>query len=248
VSADREGAVSAAFVTLASDLVNGHDVVDMLTTLTTTCAQLLDISSAGLLLADRRMTLRVVAASSEASRGLEIFQLQSLQGPCLDCYRDGTPVSVADLRLEVGRWPRFVPTATERGFRSVHAVPLRLRDHILGTLGMFGMSPGTLNHADLSLAQALADVASVALVQDRSVTDSRAIADQLQHALDSRVAIEQAKGVLAQFGGLEMQGAFEVLRSYSRHHHARIADVAGAIASRALDPVVIIGHARRNNS
>jgi GAF domain-containing protein len=243
MSTDRETAVSAAFVALASDLANGRDVVDMLSGLTETCAQLLDISSAGLLLADRRKTLRLAAASSEETRALEVFQLQSDQGPCLDCYRDGIPVTIPDLRLAAKRWPKFVLTATGHGFRSVHAVPLRLHDQILGTLGMFGVHPGSLNSADLSLAQAFADVASVALIQDRTAADSSAVNSQLQFALDSRIAIEQAKGVLAQYAGLDMPTAFAVLRSYARHHNLRLADLARSVTTREVDPTLLTNYA-----
>ncbi len=232
---DREHQVTEAFVSLANSLVEHFDVVDLLSGLATDCARLLDIAEAGVLLADRRRVLHVVAASSEATRSLELFQLQRDQGPCLECYRSGTPVVVADLGAEAARWPEFVERALAAGFASVHAVPMRLQDNVLGALGLFGREPGVLLTArDLSLAQALAHVGSVAIVHSSAAADRVAIAEQLQGALTSRVVVEQAKGVLAQRGDLDMDEAFVVLRRYARDHNLRLADVAQDVVSRQL--------------
>lgn len=239
----REAEVSQAFVTLASSLVNGYDVVDLLDELTADCARLLDVSSAGLLLADGRGVLHVMAASSEQTRQLEVFQLQRADGPCLDCYHDGAQVAVADLDAEIERWPQFVPAARAVGFRSVHALPMRLRDNVLGALGLFGTTVGALNDEDLSLGQALADVASVALVQDKAAADSTVVNEQLQTALTSRVVLEQAKGVLAQLGGLDMTHAFAVLRGYARDNSVRLTEVAQAVVDRSLPAQRLMEHA-----
>jgi transcriptional regulator with GAF, ATPase, and Fis domain len=212
VTGQREHAVTQAFVAIANSLVDGNDTVDLLSRLATDCARLLDVASAGLLLADPRGVLHVVAASSERTHSLELFQLQREEGPCLDCYHHGSPVLVADLRQETERWPQFVAAATQGGFASVHALPMRLRDNILGALGLFGTLPGNLAEDDLELAQALAHVASVALVADKAATDQVAVSEQLQAALTSRIVIEQAKGLLAQLGNLDMEEAFAVLR------------------------------------
>lgn len=244
VSGDREREVTEAFVALVNSLVDGFDVLELLSGLTADCARLLDIDSAGLLLADCRGALHVVAASSEATRSLELFQLQREQGPCLDCYRTGTPVSAADLSQETGRWPQFVEAAAESGFASVHAVPLRLRDAVLGTLGLFGEHAGPLPEEDLVLAHALAHVASVAIVHGHAVADANAIADQLQRALTSRVVLEQAKGVIAQRGELDMDDAFEVLRRFARDHNQRLADVGRAVVSREVPAQRLLDHAR----
>ena len=243
MSGGREAAVSRAFVELANSMVDGFDVVDLLGTLTGECARLLDIASAGLLLADRRSVLHVVAASSEATRALELFQVQREQGPCLDCFHTGAPVSVPDLSQEVERWPAFVGAAREAGFVSVHALPMRLRDNVLGALGLFGDARGALNDEDLELGQALAHVASVALVTERATSDRAAVADQLQSALTSRVVVEQAKGLLAQLGQLEMDQAFTALRRYSRDHNERLGDVAGRVVSRELRGEDLLAHA-----
>ncbi len=243
MSSDREREITQAFVSLANSLVDGFDVVDLLDGLAADCAHLLDVESAGLLLADGRGVLHVVAASSELMRNLELFQLQRDQGPCLDCYRQGGPVSVVDLSAAAVRWPLFAAAATEAGFASVHAVPMRLRDRVLGTLGLFGTRTGKLTEDDLNLAQALAHVASVALVQDKAAADQTAINEQLQHALTSRVVLEQAKGFLAQHGGLNMDEAFAQLRLYSRDHNERLTHVAQAIVARELPAQSVMAHA-----
>jgi GAF domain-containing protein len=231
---NRERDVTRAFVSLASSLANGHDVVDLLNDLTADCAGLLDVASAGLLLADGQGVLHVLAASSDATHHLEVFQLQRQEGPCLDCYRSGSPVSVVDLDEETHRWPQFAAAARVAGFLSVHALPMRLRDNVLGTLGLFGTTIGALNDEDLRLGQALADVASVALVQDKLAADRTTLNEQLQAALSSRVIIEQAKGVLAQQGGSDMPAAFAALRRFARDHNQRLTDVAQSVVARSL--------------
>jgi transcriptional regulator with GAF, ATPase, and Fis domain len=238
----RERDVTQAFVALASSLVTGHDVVDLLNDLCNDCARLLDVASAGLLLADARGVLHVLAASSQRTHHLEVFQVQREEGPCLDCYRDAAPVSVPDLEQTADRWPQFVKAARMAGFASVHALPMRMRDHMLGALGLFGTTAGALNDEDLTLGQALADVASVALIQDKVAADRTAVNAQLQTALTSRVVIEQAKGVLSQQGNLDMAEAFAVLRRYSRDHNLRLTDVAGATVSRTLPAQQLIDY------
>ena len=244
MSGMREAEVTRAFVSLASSLANGYDVVDLLDELAADCARLLDVASAGLLLADGRGMLHVMAASSERTRQVEVFQLQRDEGPCLDCYRVGAAVAVADLEEAADRWPQFVPAARSAGFASVHALPMRLRDNVLGALGLFGTTVGSLNDEDLALGRALADVASVALVQDKAASDSTTVNTQLQTALTSRVVLEQAKGVLAQLGGLDMPQAFAVLRGYARDHNLRLTDVAQAVAARSLAAHQLIEYAQ----
>lgn len=240
----REAAVSRAFVQIANSMVDGVDGVDLLSTLTTECGRLLDVASAGLLLADQRSVLHVVAASSEATRSLEMFQLQREQGPCLDCFHSGAPVSVPGLGSEAERWPAFFGAAQKAGFESVHALPMRLRDNVLRALGLFGTTAGALDEEDLDLGQALAHVASVALVADRASTDRVVVAEQLQSGLSSRVVVEQAKGLLAQLGSLEMTQAFAALRRYSRDYNERLSDVAGRVVSRQLGGQAVIDHAQ----
>lgn len=244
----REDAVVAAFVHMAGSLVSGDDVTDLLGTLASQCARLLDVTAAGLLLADRRGALHVVAASSERAADLEAFQAQREQGPCHDCYRDGRPVLVPDVTATADRWPGFVPVALGQGIASVHAVPLRLRDQVLGALGLFGSAPGELNERDLRLAQALADVATIAMLQDRVASDKEAVNNQLQTALDSRFVLEQAKGLLSHSGGLDMPDAYAALRRYARDHNLKLAGLAQALVERALPADLVLRHARTTRS
>jgi GAF domain-containing protein len=244
VSVNREPAVIAAFVAIARSLTEGYDVVELHSSLTADCVRLLDIASAGLLLADRVGVLHLMAASSERTHEIETFQLQRHEGPCLDCYNDGSPVLVEDLSREEQRWPQFVPAALAAGFTSVHALPMRLQDHVLGTLGLFGTQPGPLTQEDLHLGQALADVASLALVAEKNSADKDVINTQLQTALQSRVILEQAKGLLAQSGGLDMEQAFAVLRGYARDHNQKLSHVAAQAVERTLSARVLLDHAQ----
>ena len=241
----REDDVVAAFVSLAGSLATGHDVNELLSQLAADCARLLDVSAVGLLLADPRGALHVVAASSERVADLEAFQVQRAQGPCHTCYLDGRPVNVPDLAAAAERWPDFAAVAAGAGVASVHAVPMRLRDVTVGALNLFGATTGALNEADLRLAQALADVATIALVQDRAASDRDVVNEQLQKALDSRVVLEQAKGVLSYSGDLDMPAAYTALRDYARDHNLRLTDLARALVSRALPAALVLDHAGR---
>ena len=240
----RERDVIRAFVDLSNELVDDYDVVEMLSHLTVSCAELLNVASAGLLLADTQGSLHLMASTSERTHHLEVFQLQREEGPCLDCYAEGEPVIVPDLAAEEQRWPQFCPAAEAVGFRSVHALPMRLRENLLGALGLFGEETGRLDDDDLALAQALVHVASVAIVNEKSAADLATVNSQLQHALTSRIVLEQAKGVIAHTGGIEMQDAFAVLRRYARDHGRRLSDVASQVVSRELSGQALLEHAR----
>ena len=167
--APREARVLDAVVSLVDTLLEDFDVVDLLTELTERCTQLLDVDSAGLLLTDPRGQLHLMAATSEKTRDLELFQLQAEEGPCLDCYATGHPLSVANLHDSAGRWPRFAGAATRAGFASVHAIPMRAAGTVLGALGLFGIRAGTLDGADQLVGQTLAHIACVAILQERSL-------------------------------------------------------------------------------
>jgi len=240
----REREVTESLVSLASSLADGYDVADLLSELTADCARLLDIESASLLLANGRGVLNLLAASSEVAEHLELFQLQSDEGPSLDCFSSGTAVLAPDLGQEADRWPHFVTGARTAGFVSVHALPMRLRGNTLGTLGLFGTAVGLLTADDLRLGQALADVASVSLVQAQDSADQSALNQQLQTALSSRVIIEQAKGVLTQQGASDVTHAFAVLRRYARDHNRKLTDVAQSVVSGSLNAAHLIGPAQ----
>ena len=220
--------LSDTFVELTDTMVVGFDMIDFLHVLTDRSVQLLDVSAAGLLLADPRGELRVVAASSEAARLLELFQLQNDQGPCLDCFRSGQPVQAADLAAEAQRWPRFAPAAGQAGFAAVQALPMRLREQVIGALNLFSADAGALTPADVRVGQALADVATISLLQERSMRRRDTLNEQLQTALNSRVVIEQAKGKLAERLGIDVNQAFTLLRDQARNRNQRLSDLARA--------------------
>jgi GAF domain-containing protein len=230
----REERLTGTFVELADSLVDRFDIVDLLTLLAERSVEIFDVDAAGLLMSDTRGELRLMAATSEAIQLVELMQLQADQGPCLDCFRTGAPVLVADLDDAPDRWPRFAPEAIGAGFRAVHALPMRLRGKVLGALNLFRTTPGGLDHADAIAAQAMADVATVALLQQRAVTEAQTLAEQLQDALNSRVAIEQAKGVLAAQRGLGMDEAFLQLRRYARAHQRLLTEVAEDVVAGRL--------------
>lgn len=240
----REHGIIRAFVDLSNELVEGYDMVDLLSEWTANCARLLDVAAAGLLLADGRGVLHLIAASSERTHHLEVFQLQREQGPCLDCFHTGAALVVPDLQAESGRWPDFARVAESVGFASVHALPMRLRDTVLGTLGLFGSTVGRLDDDDLALAQALVHVASVAIVNEKSASDRDLVNAQLQQALTSRIVLEQAKGVLAHAGHLEMHDAFAVLRRYARDHGRKLSAVAEQVVNRELRGQELLDYAR----
>lgn len=227
----REQQLADVFVELADTLVDDFDVIDFLHLLSGRCVSLLDVSAAGLLLTDQRGTLRVLAASSEETRLLELFQLQSDQGPCLDCFRSNRPVAVADLTGPdaLRRWPRFAAEARRIGFASVHALPMRLRDEIIGALNLFGSRPGPLGDGTLAIAQAFADVATIGLLQARLIRRGETLAEQLQTALNSRILIEQAKGVIAERRNINIDDAFNQLRRAARERNRRLSDLAAEV-------------------
>jgi transcriptional regulator with GAF, ATPase, and Fis domain len=226
-----ERQLAEAFVALADTLVDDFDVVDFLHELTVRCAQVLGVSAAGVLLADQRGALRVVAASTEQTRLLELLQSQTDQGPCPECFHTGRPIAVADLSTPTAarRWPRFVAEAHTVGFASVHALPMRLRTDVIGALNLFGTEPGALDGNTIRLAQALADVATIGLLQQRAIRQRDTLAEQLQTALNSRVVIEQAKGVIAERRHVDMDQSFTLLRTTARTSNRRLSELARAV-------------------
>uniref|UniRef100_A0A5Q5CPM6 Response regulator receiver and ANTAR domain protein n=1 Tax=Mycobacterium sp. (strain JLS) TaxID=164757 RepID=A0A5Q5CPM6_MYCSJ len=222
----RETRVLDAVVTLVDSLLDDFDVVDLLTELTERCADLLDVAAAGFLLVDPMDRLRLLAATTDQAEALELFQLQSDEGPCVDCYRTGLPVSVADLTGAGQRWPRFVPAAREAGI-------------VLGALGLFGSRPGALNEADLLVSQTLAHVACVAILQEHPPTPATVL-PQLRSALTSRIVVEQAKGFLREIFDVPVEEAFTLLRTYARSRGEHLTDVARALmGDRLVRPVMI---------
>jgi GAF domain-containing protein len=222
----REATLARTLVELADTLVEDFDVVELLTLLTDRCVEVLDVGAAGLMLVAPDGELRVMASSSEAMRVLELFELQAREGPCLDCFASGAAVVNQDLVAANDRWPRFASEALAAGFHSVHALPMRLRGTVIGALNLFHNEPGQMRAADVVAAQALADVATIAVLQNRAVLEAQVVNEQLHHALNSRIVIEQAKGMVAERQGLDMEEAFARLRGYARDHNLRLIDVA----------------------
>ncbi len=221
--------LAEVFVEMADTLVDEFDLIEFLQMVTTRTAELANVSAVGLLLADHHGQLQFMAASDEATRLLELFQIQHHEGPCLDAFTARAPIMNADLSQAADRWPVFAPRATGSGFRSVHALPLRLRNQVIGALNMFGTGTGALDPADVHVVQALADVATIGLLQERAIHRAEVLTEQLQGALNSRVVIEQAKGALAQTHGVDVDIAFERLRAYARRNNRRLSDVAHAV-------------------
>jgi GAF domain-containing protein len=228
----RDELLSRTFVELAGTLVNGYDVVDLFHLLATRCVELADVDAAGIVLADLQGTLRVAGASSEDMHLLELFEVQHAEGPCFDSFRSGEPIS-ADLD-DPARWPALRVEAIRLGFGSVVAIPLRLRNDPIGALNLFRVRRGPLDPADLVVCQALADMATIGLLQERAMREARLLAEQLQAALDSRVVLEQAKGILAERCGVPMDAAFALMRSYARNRNRLLSDIAREVIEGRL--------------
>lgn len=237
----REVLLARTFVDLVDTLVDDFDVVDLLTMVADRCVEVLDVSAAGLMLVAPEGDLRVVAFSSEVVRVVELFELQSEEGPCLDAYRSGAAIVNQDLSKVSDRWPKFTPVALDAGYKSVHAIPMRLHGEIIGALNLFHDSEGDMEDFDVIAAQALADVATIGILHHRAASEAQLVNEQLTLALNSRIIIEQAKGVLAERSGLNMDQAFGQLRKYARDHNLRLVDVAhgvveGSLKAEALGP------------
>jgi GAF domain-containing protein len=230
----REAALARTLVTLADSLVADFDVVDLLTVLTDRCVSVLDLTAAGIILVSPDGDLRVMASSSEEMRVLELLELQSQEGPCLDCYRTGAPVLNQHLASGSTRWPRFAEAARGLGFRSAHALPMRLRNSVIGALNLFSNGVDPMAEADVAAAQAMADVATIALLQHRAVLEAQVINEQLNSALNTRIVIEQAKGMIAERRNLDLETAFATLRSHARNHNLKLGLVAAAVIDGTL--------------
>jgi transcriptional regulator with GAF, ATPase, and Fis domain len=227
--------VRETFVALADTLVDDFDVIDFLGMLAERCVELLGITATGLLLADHRGALSLVAASTERARMLELFQLQTQEGPCLDCFRTGEQVLCPDLDAATTSWPRFAPAAIEAGFAAVHALPMRLRETVIGGMNLFSASPGALGADAIELAQALANVATIGVLHERSHRHGELVVEQLQAALNSRIAVEQAKGVLAERLHVTVAEAFVLLRGHARRTNERLVEVSSAVVDGSAD-------------
>jgi transcriptional regulator with GAF, ATPase, and Fis domain len=231
----REQQLLRAFAALADTLVAGYDVVDLLQTLVDTCTGLLGASESGVLLADGNGDLDLIVSTSEASRLVEVMQLAADAGPCIDSFNTGEVVSVPDISQAPEKWSLFREKALEEGFRAVDAIPLRLREDTIGTLNLLRTQTGQLDEDDMVAAQAFADVATIGILHERTIAHSNEVREQLQRALNSRIVIEQAKGVIAYMRGVPIDEAFTLIRDYARSHQLGISRVAAAIVGRELE-------------
>jgi GAF domain-containing protein len=230
-----------AFVVVADTLADSFDLVDTLQRVVEYSVELLQVDAAGIMIADQRGGLQVLAASSEQIRLLELFQLQAGAGPCLECFSSQASVSVPDVAGATDRWPRFAAEAVRQGFQSVHAIPLRLREDTIGTLSLFHTNDGLLPDEDLRVARGLAEVVTIGILNERAIHRGEMLSEHLQTALNSRVVIEQAKGILAERGAFDMDVAFAHLRGYSRDHNLRLSEVARAVIDGTVDIAQVLG-------
>lgn len=235
------------FVRLADTLVADFDVMDFLDTLAQASVELLGVTAIGILLADHTGTLYLVAASTQQARVVELSQLQNAEGPCLDAYRTRAAVQCPDLATARDRWQWFVPAALAAGFGAVHALPMRLREQAIGAMSLFSAEPLTLDAQTAELGQALADVATIGILHERAFRRHEVVTQQLQSALNSRIVIEQAKGVLAERLQLSIENAFTVLRAYARDHNLKLADVAAAVTRGELHHDLAAGIPRHHD-
>lgn len=228
----RDQRVADAFVAVADTLIADFDIIDLLHTLVDECVNLLDVDAGGLLLTGDDGHLQLVASSSEQAHLVEVIQLGAGEGPCVDAYRTGRAVTVGDIRVESDSWPAFRDAALAQGFHAVFATPMRLRGHVIGALNLFSKGVGGPTEQDAVLAQALADIATIGILQEQGIRDTNVLNAQLQRALESRVLIEQAKGVIAAVGSLDMNESFTALRNYARAHSVPLRDLALQVAER----------------
>ena len=236
----REQQLVGVFVELADTLIEEFDVLDFLHVVSERCVELLDCVEAGVLMADPAGMLRVMASSSERTDALDLLQSQNEEGPCFECFQHGNPVISEDLAADIDRWPLFAPAALERGFGSMHALPMRVRGDTIGALNLFRAEPGAIAGESLPVGQGMADIAALALIQERALRESHTLVDQLQGALTSRVVIEQAKGLLAERAHIGLEEAFRHLRHHARSHNHHLSDVAREMIDGKIDVATLI--------
>jgi GAF domain-containing protein len=232
---ERESLLIATLVELADNLVDDYDLIDVLTLLCLRCVEAVDVDAAGVMLASPVGELQFVASSSESMTVLELFQIQANEGPCVDCFRDGLAITNHALSEADGRWPLFTPRALAQGFRAVHSLPMRLRGRTIGALNLFRTHQGLLTDVDVIVAQGLADVATIAILQHRSTVDAGTLNAQLSNALNSRIIIEQAKGMIRESTGCDMDEAFNRLRTHARNHNEGLTDLASRIVGKSIN-------------
>ncbi|MEV4604162.1 GAF and ANTAR domain-containing protein [Amycolatopsis sp. NPDC049253] len=238
MSATPDQRLARTFVALADTLVVGFDVLDFLAALAERSVELLEVDAAGVILSDQRGGWRPAAGSSERADLVELFAVQARQGPCFDCVAEGRPVRSGDLATEAAlrRWPQFAPAALDAGFRAASAVPMRLREQTVGALTLLKQAPVDPDDNTIAIGQALADVATIGILHNRAASRAELLAEELEATLRRRAVIEQAKGVLAEHGGIDMQEAFTALRRYAHAQGRGLSEVAHDLAEGTVSP------------
>lgn len=241
---ERQDRLVETFVTLADTLVDHYDIIDFLQTLAERCVDLVNVTAAGIMLADTQGELRHAACSNEQMRFAELMELQLEEGPCFDAFRTQAPVICGSPEEAAQRWPQFAANAREKGFASFSAVPMRLRAQVIGALNLFSSDPRALGDDDIKVVQAMADIATIGILQERSIRDAHAFSTQLELALESRVVIEQAKGIVSERSHLSVDDAFEQIRSFARAHNRLLSETARQIIDGSLDAQELSATAR----
>ncbi|GAA2027675.1 GAF and ANTAR domain-containing protein [Pseudokineococcus marinus] len=227
--------LAEVFVELADTLVDDFDVVEFLQMLTERAVELLGADAAGLMLADQRGALQLMCSTNQRARSLEVFEVQTSEGPCLDCFTYGAPVVNVDLARAGGRWPAFTAAAAEQGYGAAHALPLRLRGQVIGAMNLFTDAAVHLGEEEIAVGQSMADIATIGLLQERSLREQTVLSEQLQGALSTRVLVEQAKGVLAERAGIDIAQAFTLMRTYARRRNTPLTSVATSVVDGSLE-------------
>lgn len=230
----RDEWLARTFVELADTLVADFDLIEFLSMLADRCVELLGSAEVGLVLIGPR-GLQVMASSTERMRMTELLELQFDEGPCSECFHTGLPVLNEQLESADSRWPRFAPMAREGGFQMVHAVPLRLRDEVIGAMNVFDTSLHEMTVSESNLLRAFADAATIGILQERTVKQHSDLSVQLQGALNSRIAVEQAKGIVAERLKVDMDVAFGMIRNHARKNGTPLTAVAEDLVRGSLN-------------
>jgi GAF domain-containing protein len=239
----RESLLIATLVELADNLVDDFDLIEVLTMLCNRCVETIDVDAAGVMLVAPSGELQYVASSSESMRILELYQIQADEGPCMDCFSSGEAIVDCRLSAALELWPQFTPRALDVGFKSVYCLPMRLRGRIIGALNFFRETDTPLNTIDVVVAKGLADVATIAILQHQSSLDAKVLNTQLNKALNSRIIIEQAKGMVSQATNCDVDQAFARLRTHARNHNERLTALASAVVEGRVRPQDLDGAA-----
>lgn len=232
----REARINEAFMQATAALMDPYDVVDLLSSLMASCTDIFDAQAGGILVADVIGDLELVASTSEEAQTVEMIIIDAGAGPCIDAFTSGIIVSVPDIATDGGTWPVFQAAALEQGFRSSHAIPMRIQGTVMGVMALLSATPGALDAVDARVAQSLADIATLGIVHERTFRQSEAISEQFHLALDTRILVEQAKGALSARTSVSLTEAFDALRDYARSHSVSLRQVAADTIAQRLTP------------